>query len=176
MFVALKSCVDGFLNGCRPFLGVDSTHLTGKWKGQLASATAIDGHNWMFPVCYGVFESETSANWAWFFSRLQQATGSPQGLVISTDAGKGIDLAVTNIFKNGVEHKECMRHLVANFKKRVRGEVFEKHLWPTCRAFHRHMFEEHYNLTYDACPEAMKWIHVTHKHLWIRHLFRSKQM
>ena len=43
MFVGLKSCVDGFLNGCRPFLGVDSTHLTGKWKGQLASATAIDG-------------------------------------------------------------------------------------------------------------------------------------
>jgi hypothetical protein len=30
MFVSLKSCVDGFLNGCRPFLGVDSTHLTGK--------------------------------------------------------------------------------------------------------------------------------------------------
>ena len=30
MFVALKDCVDGFLYGCRPFLGVDSTHLTGK--------------------------------------------------------------------------------------------------------------------------------------------------
>ena len=63
MFVALKACVDGFLNGCRPFLGVDSTYLTEKWKGQLASATAIDGHNWMFPVCYAVFESETTANW-----------------------------------------------------------------------------------------------------------------
>jgi len=25
MFVALKACVDGFLDGCRPFLGVDST-------------------------------------------------------------------------------------------------------------------------------------------------------
>ena len=67
MFVALKSCVDGFLNGCKPFLGVDSTHLTGKWKGQLASATGIDGHNWMFPVCHGVFGSETSDNWEWFF-------------------------------------------------------------------------------------------------------------
>jgi hypothetical protein len=64
MFVALKSCVDGFLNGCRHFFGVDSTHLTVKWKGQLASATAIDRHNWMFPVCYGVFDSETTANWA----------------------------------------------------------------------------------------------------------------
>ena len=25
MFVALKACVYGFLDGCRPFLGVDST-------------------------------------------------------------------------------------------------------------------------------------------------------
>ena len=45
MFVAFKSCVQGFLNGCRPFLGVDSTVLTGRWRGQLASASAVDGHN-----------------------------------------------------------------------------------------------------------------------------------
>ena len=64
-----------------------------------------------------------------------------------------------------------MRHLVANFQKRFRGEVFEKHLWPACRAYQRHRFEEHYNLMYEACPEAMKWIHNTHKHLWTRHLF-----
>jgi len=24
---------------------------------------------------------------------------------------------------------------------------------------------------YEACPEAMKWIHDNHKHLWTRHLF-----
>jgi hypothetical protein len=91
--------------------------------------------------------------------------------VISTDAGKGIDSAVTQVFKNGVEHRECMRHLVANFQKRFRGEVFQKHLWPACRAFQRHRFEDHYNLMYEACPEAMKWIHENHKHLWTRHLF-----
>jgi hypothetical protein len=171
MFVSLKACVDGFMNGCRPFLGVDSTNLTGKWKGQLASATTIDGNNWMFPVCYGVFGSETAGNWEWFFSRLHQTIVSPHGLVISTDAGKGTNYVITKVFKNGVEHRECIRHLVANFQKRFRGEVFEKHMWPACRAFQKHRFEEHCNLMYEACPEAMKWIHKTHKHLWTRHLF-----
>lgn len=47
MFVALGSCVDGFLKGGRPFIGVDSTHLTRKWKCQFASMIVIDGNNWM---------------------------------------------------------------------------------------------------------------------------------
>jgi len=29
----------------RPYLGIDSTALTGRWKGQLTSAIGIDGHN-----------------------------------------------------------------------------------------------------------------------------------
>jgi hypothetical protein len=41
IFVALKPCIEGFLSGCRPYLAVDSTFLTGRFKGQLASATAI---------------------------------------------------------------------------------------------------------------------------------------
>uniref|UniRef100_A0A0A8YWE7 Uncharacterized protein n=1 Tax=Arundo donax TaxID=35708 RepID=A0A0A8YWE7_ARUDO len=45
VFVALKPCVDIFLNGCCPFLSIDSTILTGKFGGQLAISCAIDGHN-----------------------------------------------------------------------------------------------------------------------------------
>jgi hypothetical protein len=87
MFVALKPCIDGFLQGCRPYLDIDSTVLTGKWKGQLASTVEVDGHNWMFLVAYGVFGSETKENWKWFMKMLNKAIGSPPSLVISTDAG-----------------------------------------------------------------------------------------
>lgn len=63
IFVALKPCIDGFLAGCRPFIGVDATKLTGKYTGQLASATVVDGHNWLFYVAYANFHSETDDNW-----------------------------------------------------------------------------------------------------------------
>ncbi|XP_047064082.1 uncharacterized protein LOC124671797 [Lolium rigidum] len=88
IFVAFKPCIDGFLGGCRPYLAIDSTFLTGMFKGQLASATAIDGHNWMYPVSFGVFDSETNENWTWFMQLLRQAIGSPTGLAICTDAGR----------------------------------------------------------------------------------------
>jgi hypothetical protein len=39
IFVALKPCVDGFLNGCRPFLSIDSTVLTSTLK-------------WLSPIPY----------------------------------------------------------------------------------------------------------------------------
>ena len=61
-FMALKPCIDGFKAGCRPYLSIDSSFLTGKWNGQLAACNALDGHNWMFPVAIGLFQSETEAS------------------------------------------------------------------------------------------------------------------
>jgi len=61
-FFALKPCIDGFLAGCRPYLAIDSTFLTGKYTGQLASACAVDGHKWLYHVCFRVFYSETIKN------------------------------------------------------------------------------------------------------------------
>jgi len=33
IFVALKPCIDGFLEGCRPFIGIDASCLYGKYRG-----------------------------------------------------------------------------------------------------------------------------------------------
>ncbi|WVZ64081.1 hypothetical protein U9M48_013650 [Paspalum notatum var. saurae] len=116
MLFALKPCLDGFLNGCRPYLAVDSTLLTGRFRRQLASASAVDGHNWLYPVCFGIFDSETNENWKWFMTQLREAIGSPRGLAIHTDAGQPVMTAVNEVFPLA-EKRECMFHLVNNFKK-----------------------------------------------------------
>jgi hypothetical protein len=81
-FCCFKPSIDGFLNGCRPFLSIDATALNGRWNGHLASATALDSHNWMFPVAFGFFDSESNDNWEWFMKQLHKAIGDPPYLAI----------------------------------------------------------------------------------------------
>ena len=44
------------------FFSIDSTALNGRWNGHLPSATALDGHNWIFLVAFGFFDGETTDN------------------------------------------------------------------------------------------------------------------
>jgi len=63
----------------------------------LASATAVDGHNWLYPVCVGVFDSETNENWVWVMSKLREVVGLPRGLAISMDVGQAMMNGVAEV-------------------------------------------------------------------------------
>jgi transposase-like protein len=113
IFLSLKPCIDGFLDGCRTHLSIDATTLNGRWNGHLAAAVAVDGHNWMYPVAYGFIASETTDNWTWFMEQLKKAIGDPPLLAVCSDACKGLENVVKNVFPNA-EQRECFYHLVKN--------------------------------------------------------------
>jgi hypothetical protein len=93
-FCALGSCLEGFCEGCMSYLSVDSTALNGRWNDHLPSATAMDGHNWLFSVAFGFFEIESTDSWTWFLLQLCKAIGEPPNLAIHCDASKGLIAAV----------------------------------------------------------------------------------
>lgn len=51
----------GFIDGCRPFIGMDGCHLMGPYGGVLISAVALDGNNGLFPLALAVVEGECKA-------------------------------------------------------------------------------------------------------------------
>jgi transposase-like protein len=106
--------------------------MNGKWNSQLAACTALDGHNWMFPLAFGFFSSETEDNWTWFMQQLHREIGHLQNLAICTDACKGLENAVKKVFPQA-EQRECFRHPMGNFKKKIHGDVYGR-MWLAVKA------------------------------------------
>ncbi|XP_023761342.1 uncharacterized protein LOC111909797 [Lactuca sativa] len=104
-FILLTTCSKGFLVGCRSYIGLDACHFKGKFNGVLAIATSTDGNNGMFPVAYSVLELENTKSCTWFLKSLEKAIGTPNGLVISYDMQKGLEVAITEVYPN-IEHRE----------------------------------------------------------------------
>jgi hypothetical protein len=88
--MTLNSYIDGFKVGCHPCLIIDSLFLNEKWNGLLAACNALDGHNWIFPISIGIFQSDIKALWTWFMMRLKRCLGPLTTLAVHTDACKGL--------------------------------------------------------------------------------------
>ncbi|RVW64516.1 hypothetical protein CK203_040357 [Vitis vinifera] len=71
LFIAHSFSIQGFLMGCRPVIAIDSTHLSGPYRGSLFSATAYDADDGMFPIAFGVVSSENYEDWLWFLQKLK---------------------------------------------------------------------------------------------------------
>ena len=102
--------------------------------------------------------------------RLIDAIGSPQGLDICTDAGQVVMAGVKDVFPTA-EHRECMLHLVKNFKKRYTGKIFEENIWTAVYSWSPYFFEKHWTLMEEACPPAMDYIRQNHTKIWVRSQF-----
>ncbi|KAH7836526.1 hypothetical protein Vadar_002444 [Vaccinium darrowii] len=109
LFVCFEAMKAGFLNGCRPFLGIDGCHLKGPYGGVLISAVALDGNNGLFPIAIGVVEVECKESWGFFLSNLQTIIGSSNYIkpwTIMSDQQKGLEKLVTELISEASHRKQ----------------------------------------------------------------------
>jgi hypothetical protein len=85
--------------------------------------------------------------------QLKKAIGDPPLLAICSDACKGLENALKNVFLNA-EQRECFRHLVKNFQKRFRG--FGQ-IYPPARAYREEIFYDHLAKMVSESPQAVRW-------------------
>ncbi|XP_078441159.1 uncharacterized protein LOC144711109 [Wolffia australiana] len=144
LYICFESLARGFLEGCRPVIGLDGCFLKTELKGQLLSTVGRDGNNMMFPIAWAVVEGENQASWIWFISLLMSDLGIVDGYgwTIISDQQKGLENAVAGLLPNA-EHRNCARHIYANWKKKGHSTYILRNLFwkavkcTACEGFHR---------------------------------------
>ncbi|KAL6131102.1 hypothetical protein ACLB2K_069480 [Fragaria x ananassa] len=77
----------------------DGTFFKGKYFGTtMLVAACQDGENQIYPLAFGVVDSENDASWSWFLTKLKGAIGDVENLVFISDQHGSIAKAVDCVF------------------------------------------------------------------------------
>ncbi|KAK3199041.1 hypothetical protein Dsin_022456 [Dipteronia sinensis] len=130
MFFCLKACIDGFLSSIRPVIAIVATFLKGPHAEVLFMAVCMDGNDQIFPLAFGVGDSETNEAWEWFLTRLHCVVDEVDDLVIISDRKNSIITGVEKVVPNSL-HGACAVHLKRNMlrrygKNKVLKDIFIK--------------------------------------------------
>ncbi|GFY90697.1 hypothetical protein Acr_07g0008940 [Actinidia rufa] len=176
LFISFQASIYGFLNACRPLLGLDRTFLKSKYLGTLLLATGFDGDGALFPLAFGVVDEETDDNWMWFLSELHNLlelnTENMPRLTILSDRQKGIIDGVEANFPTAF-HGFCMRHLSDSFRKEFNNTMLVNLLWEAAHALTVIEFEAKILEIEEISQDAAYWIRRVPPRLWATAYFEG---
>ncbi|KAG9458399.1 hypothetical protein H6P81_002907 [Aristolochia fimbriata] len=153
-FWAFGPAIHGF-QFCRPFINVDGTHLYGKYKGCLLIATSFDGDNRLFFLAFALVEKENIDTWTWFIECLARQVVRGRSLIcIISDRHSGIIRAVADVFPCPHRHRFCIRHIIANLKKRYSVKDLDKIVWRCASAEIVAHYDHAIQNLEEVCPGA----------------------
>ncbi|KAE8793297.1 WD repeat-containing protein 43 [Hordeum vulgare] len=148
MFFCINGAREGFLNGCRPFIGVDGCFIKLTTGAQILAATGRDGNNNIFPLGFAIVGQEDTADWCRFLHQLKICLGGETG-------------------KFGPYTIMFDRQKNAGF----RGEDLKKYMDNDSYAYNQHKFNIAMNDLKNESEEAWKWLSGIPKNTWARHAF-----
>ncbi|KAL6338612.1 hypothetical protein AAG906_021327 [Vitis piasezkii] len=176
LFVSFQASIYGFLNACRPLIGLDRTLLKSKYLGTLLFATGFDGDGALFPLAFGVVDEENDDNWMWFLSELHNLleinTENMPRLTILSDRQKVIVEGVEANFPTAF-HGFCMRHLSDSFRKEFNNTLLVNLLWEAAQVLTVIEFEAKILEIEEISQEAAYWIRRIPPRLWATAYFEG---
>lgn len=84
--------------------------LTSDIGGTLYIASCIDANNQIFPIIFGIGDSENNLAWQLFFERLKVAIGVFEEIIFVTNRHKIIENVISTVFLSA-SHGICVYYL-----------------------------------------------------------------
>ena len=95
----------------------------------MLGAVAQDANRQIYPLAFGIVDSENNSSWEWFLYRLLKVVPPSNDLVFVSDRHASIARAISLVYPTAT-HCICMWHLKQNikatFKKKHLGKMFKK--------------------------------------------------
>jgi len=96
LFFALPAAVHGYAY-MRKVMVIVETHLRGRYGGCLIAASAQDANFQVFPITFGIVNSENDDAWTWFMERLTEAIPDDPDLVFVSDRHSSIYASIRKV-------------------------------------------------------------------------------
>ncbi|KAL9429088.1 hypothetical protein AB3S75_030989 [Citrus x aurantiifolia] len=143
IFISFRAQQQGFMKGCRGFIGLDGCHLKTSFGGILISAVALDANNGIFPLAVCICEVESRESWTWFLELFKEHMDIHNDMAVTfmSDRQKGLIHALQDVFPSS-ETRYCARHVYANFRKQHSAEILREHFWKAARATNKTEFDD----------------------------------
>lgn len=173
MFFALGASIQGWKH-CRPIIVVDGTFLKTKCGGALYAACAKDGNNQVFPIGFGIGDSENDKAWEWFFRRLKEAIGDHEDLCIISDRHKSIENAVRIVYPNAY-HGICRQHLKQNLRVKFKSVGVLATFTTAANTYSRANYDTSMSELHNINPEITKYLLEAKPERWARSFYPRKR-
>ncbi|XP_013728259.2 uncharacterized protein LOC106431956, partial [Brassica napus] len=142
LFLAFGALISGFRK-LRHVLVIDGTHLSGKYKGVLLTASGQDANFQIFPLAFAVVDSEDEDAWTWFLQKVERILCDSPSLAIISDRAVSISNAVSKIYPQA-KHGACIIHLARNVNSRFSSKNLAKMATPAAMAHSAGEFRDYY--------------------------------
>nr|GEW52986.1 hypothetical protein [Tanacetum cinerariifolium] len=143
-----------------------------RFYGQLMTAMGRDANNQIFPIVWAVVGVENKNNWCWFLSLLSDDINlnGVAGLIVISNGNKGL-LEAMKIWLPDAEHRQCTRHIYANFKKKRNGLQFKRLFWKATASSMNEQFLEVMEEIKAINENAYTWLVDQDLNTWSRAYF-----
>ncbi|XP_022861684.1 PKS-NRPS hybrid synthetase CHGG_01239-like [Olea europaea var. sylvestris] len=164
-FMALEQCIRRFRNVMRPIIIVDGRTLNSKYQGKLIITTCQDANIQIYPLAFGIVDSENDMSMRWFFTKLREVIEKVEDLAFVIDREQPLINSMAEVFPDA-HHGYCMYHIQGNLKTRMSIQ----HITSNNAESFNALFKKDRELLILAlieniCTKLQQWFHDQHVEL-----------
>ncbi|XP_056853655.1 uncharacterized protein LOC130503002, partial [Raphanus sativus] len=172
-FLSFGASIQGFRK-LRHVLIIDGTHLSGKYKGVLLTASGQDGNFQVFPLAFAVVDGETEDAWTWFLTKLERIIADSTNLTIISDRAAAIIKAKRTVFPMS-HHGACIVHLMRNVVSRYKNKGLAKMVCEAAFSFRRRDFDANFAKIKQANGACALYLEGIGTAKWSRTYFKGER-